>query len=94
MPCGRKQQTRENSFFKSVICVKQGQGERPCYHRSSVVSCCDGAEPLLPGSVPENDYIVYHLYFTFVFLRKAWTRGRILLTKFAALLVFLPALLF
>lgn len=30
-----------------------GQGERPRYHRSSVVGCCDGAEPLLPSSVPE-----------------------------------------
>lgn len=30
------------------------QDERQRYHRSSVISCCDGAEPLLACSVPEK----------------------------------------
>lgn len=30
------------------------QDERQCYHRSSVISGCDGAEPLLACSVPEK----------------------------------------
>lgn len=66
MPCGRKPQTLEHSFSKSAICVTQGQGEGPCYHRSSVVGCCDGAESLLPSSVPENDNMEY-LYGSFIF---------------------------
>ena len=44
------------------------------YHGSSVVSCCDGAKPLLPGSVPENirsaSTINRLLCVTFFFKRK------------------------
>lgn len=100
MPCGRKQSTLENSSSNSVIFITQGQNERQCYHRSSVVSCCDGAEPLLPGSVPENmtklfrEDICLIFYVHLYFWQERRHNWHILLTKFAAWLVFLPALLF
>lgn len=43
-----------NSFSNSVIYMVERQDERQSYHRSSVISCCDGAEPLLACSVPEK----------------------------------------